>query len=48
HEPLSASVKITAPDEVAQYLKAFGELHEQAVYGAAARALIVKAIEALG
>ncbi|MFI1397727.1 helix-turn-helix domain-containing protein [Streptomyces sp. NPDC020681] len=47
HEPLSASVKITAPDEVAQYLKAFGRLHQQAVYGAAARALIVKAIEAL-
>ncbi|MFF3457992.1 helix-turn-helix domain-containing protein [Streptomyces sp. NPDC002730] len=47
HEPLSASVKITAPDEVVQYLKAFGELHQQAVYGAEARALIVKAIEAL-
>ncbi|WP_327323821.1 helix-turn-helix transcriptional regulator [Streptomyces sp. NBC_01210] len=47
HEPLSASVKITAPDEVVQYLKAFGELHRQAVYGAEARALIVRAIEAL-
>ncbi len=47
HEPLSASVKITAPDEVGQYLKAFGEMHRQAVYGAQARALILKAIEAL-
>ncbi|MEU3917917.1 helix-turn-helix transcriptional regulator [Streptomyces sp. NPDC029004] len=47
HEPLSASVKITAPDEVVQYLKAFKALHQQAVYGAEARALIVKAIEAL-
>ncbi|RMB87675.1 helix-turn-helix transcriptional regulator [Streptomyces shenzhenensis] len=47
HEPLSASVKITAPDEVDQYLKAFGALHQHAVYGADARALIVRAIEAL-
>ncbi|MGA4841336.1 helix-turn-helix domain-containing protein [Streptomyces sp. G45] len=47
HEPLSASVKIEAPDEVVQYLKAFAELHRQAVYGAEARALIVKAIDAL-
>ncbi|MFC4034527.1 helix-turn-helix domain-containing protein [Streptomyces polygonati] len=48
HEPLSASVTITAPDEVAQYVKAFGAFHRQAVYGAQARALIVKAIDALG
>ncbi|MGY1583803.1 helix-turn-helix domain-containing protein [Streptomyces sp. MN13] len=47
HEPLSASVKITAPSEVEQYLKAFGSLHQQAVYGAEARALVVKAIESL-
>ncbi|MFI0772929.1 Scr1 family TA system antitoxin-like transcriptional regulator [Streptomyces sp. NPDC021218] len=47
HEPLSASVKITAPDEVVQYLKAFRELRRHAVYGAEARALILKAIEAL-
>lgn len=47
HEPLSASVKITAPDEVAQYVKAFGAFHRQAVYGAEARALIVRAIDAL-
>ncbi|WP_250301995.1 helix-turn-helix transcriptional regulator [Streptomyces sp. A 4/2] len=48
HEPLSASVTITAPDELGQYVKAFGALHKGAVYGAPARALIVKAIEALG
>ncbi len=47
HEPLSASVKITAPDEVVQYLKAFEQLRGMAVYGADARALILKAIEAL-
>lgn len=48
HEPLSASVEITAPDEVAQYVKAFAAFHRQAVYGAEARALIVRAIDALG
>ncbi|XVV33000.1 helix-turn-helix domain-containing protein [Streptomyces sp. CA-100214] len=47
HEPLSASVKITAPDEVSQYVKAFAAMHQQAVYGAQARTLILKAIEAL-
>jgi transcriptional regulator with XRE-family HTH domain len=47
HEPLSASVKITAPDEVAQYVEAFGAFHRQAVYGAEARALVVRGIEAL-
>lgn len=47
HEPLSASVTITAPDEVGVYLKAFAELHRHAVYGAEARALVVAAIEAL-
>jgi transcriptional regulator with XRE-family HTH domain len=47
HEPLSASVKITAPGEVEQYLKAFGSLHQQAVYGAEARALVLKAIKSL-
>ncbi|WP_308403640.1 hypothetical protein [Streptomyces niphimycinicus] len=40
-------MKITAPDEVVQHLKAFGELHQHAVYGAEARALILKAIEAI-
>jgi hypothetical protein len=33
HEPLSASVKITAPGEVEQYLAAFGSLHQQAKFG---------------
>jgi transcriptional regulator with XRE-family HTH domain len=47
HEPLSASVKITAPDEVAQYVRAFTAFHQHAVYGAAARSLIVKAIDGL-
>ncbi|MET8677656.1 helix-turn-helix transcriptional regulator [Streptomyces sp. NPDC004647] len=47
HEPLSASVKITAPGEVSLYLKAFGKLSHLAVHGAEARGLIVKAIEAL-
>ena len=44
HEPLSASVKVTSPDEVAVYLKAFSALHQQAVYGAEARVLVTKAI----
>ncbi len=47
HEPLSASVKVIAPDEVGQYVQAFAAFHRQAVYGAEARALIVKAIDAL-
>lgn len=47
HEPLSASVTITAPDEVGVYLKAFTELHKHAAYGAEARGLVLRAIEAL-
>ncbi|MFE5855017.1 helix-turn-helix domain-containing protein [Streptomyces sp. NPDC056500] len=47
-ELLSAQVKITQPSEIALYLKAFEELRSMAVYGADARALIVKAIDALG
>jgi len=47
-ELLSARVAITQPSEIAQYLKAFDQLRELAVYGAEARALILKAIEALG
>lgn len=43
----SARVKITQPSEVALYLKAFEQLRSMAVYGADARALILKAIEAL-
>ncbi|EKX66606.1 helix-turn-helix transcriptional regulator [Streptomyces ipomoeae] len=46
-ELLSARIRITQPDEVALYLKAFEQLRSMAVYGAKARALILKAIEAL-
>ncbi|MFF3457993.1 DUF5753 domain-containing protein [Streptomyces sp. NPDC002730] len=46
-ELLSAQVDITQPTEIALYLKAFEELRSMAVYGQAARALIVKAIDAL-
>ncbi|WP_406731920.1 helix-turn-helix domain-containing protein [Streptomyces sp. NBC_01794] len=46
-ELLSARVTITQPTEIALYLKAFEELRSMAVYGQAARALIVKAIDAL-
>ncbi|MFE8944485.1 helix-turn-helix domain-containing protein [Streptomyces sp. NPDC007856] len=46
-EFLSAEVNITQPSEIALYLKAFEQLRGMAVYGADARALIVKAIDAL-
>jgi transcriptional regulator with XRE-family HTH domain len=46
-ELVSARVKITQPSEIVLYLKAFEQLHGMAVYGAGARALILKAIEAL-
>ncbi|MFI9832898.1 helix-turn-helix domain-containing protein [Streptomyces sp. NPDC051913] len=46
-ELLSARVRVTQPSEVALYLSAFEKLRGMAVYGAEARALIVKAIEAL-
>ncbi|MCZ4605005.1 helix-turn-helix transcriptional regulator [Streptomyces sp. Lzd4kr] len=46
-ELISARVKITQPSEIALYLKAFEQLRSMAVYGADARALILKAIEAL-
>ncbi|MET9515968.1 helix-turn-helix transcriptional regulator [Streptomyces sp. NPDC002994] len=46
-ELLSARVTVTQPSEIAMYLKAFEELRGMAVYGASARALIVKAIESL-
>jgi hypothetical protein len=46
-EFLSAEVNITQPSEIVQYLKAFERLRSMAVYGAEARALILKAIEAL-
>jgi transcriptional regulator with XRE-family HTH domain len=47
-ELTSAQLNITQPSEVSLYLKAFDELRSMAVYGAEARVLIVKAIEALG
>ncbi len=46
-ELVSARVRITQPSEIAQYLKAFEQLRGMAVYGAEARALILKAMEAL-
>ncbi|MEU0391291.1 helix-turn-helix transcriptional regulator [Streptomyces sp. NPDC006208] len=46
-ELLSAQVNITQPSEIALYLEAFEELRSMAVYGQAARALIVRAIDAL-
>ncbi|EFL26706.1 conserved hypothetical protein [Streptomyces himastatinicus ATCC 53653] len=46
-ELLSARVSVTQPSEVELYRKAFVELSELAVYGAAGRALITAAIEAL-
>jgi transcriptional regulator with XRE-family HTH domain len=46
-ELVSASVQVTQPSEIALYLKAFEELRSMAVYGAGARALILKAIESL-
>ncbi|MGW7645453.1 helix-turn-helix domain-containing protein [Streptomyces bobili] len=46
-ELMSARVRVTQPSEVALYLKAFEQLRVMAVYGAEARALILRAIEAL-
>ncbi|MFG2670474.1 helix-turn-helix domain-containing protein [Streptomyces sp. NPDC048445] len=46
-ELLSAQVNITQPSEVELYVRAFERLRGMAVYGADARALIVKAIDAL-
>ncbi|MFE4256972.1 Scr1 family TA system antitoxin-like transcriptional regulator [Streptomyces sp. NPDC056910] len=47
-ELLSAQVSVTQPSEIALYLRAFEQLRSMAVYGADARSLIVKAIDALG
>ncbi|MGI5518621.1 helix-turn-helix domain-containing protein [Streptomyces sp. CA-106131] len=47
-ELLCAEVNVTQPSEIALYVKAFEQLRSMAVYGAQARALIVKAIDALG
>ncbi|WLW50748.1 helix-turn-helix domain-containing protein [Streptomyces sp. YU58] len=46
-ELLAARVQVTQPSEIALYVKAFEELRSLAVYGAGARALILRAIEAL-
>ncbi|MFE9645327.1 helix-turn-helix domain-containing protein [Streptomyces sp. NPDC006365] len=46
-ELLSARVQVTQPSEIALYVQAFEQLRSMAVYGADARALIVKAIDAL-
>lgn len=46
-ELLSARVKVTQPSEIALYEAAFERLRSMAVYGAEARGLIVRAIDAL-
>ncbi|MFI6334117.1 helix-turn-helix domain-containing protein [Streptomyces sp. NPDC050535] len=46
-ELLAAKITVTAPGELDIYTRAFTRMTELAVYGADARALIVKAIEAL-
>jgi hypothetical protein len=46
-ELLSARVKVTQPSEIALYVTAFEQLRSMAVYGAEARALVVRAIDAL-
>lgn len=46
-ELVPARVRITQPSEIALYLQAFEQLCSMAAYGADARALIVKAIDAL-
>ncbi|MER6032181.1 helix-turn-helix transcriptional regulator [Streptomyces sp. NPDC001851] len=46
-ELVSARVRITQPDEIALYLKAFEQLRGAAVYGAEARTLIAQAIDTL-
>jgi hypothetical protein len=46
-ELVSARVRIAQPSEIALYLRAFEQLRGDAVYGAEARALITRAIDAL-
>ncbi|MEV5611511.1 helix-turn-helix transcriptional regulator [Streptomyces sp. NPDC052225] len=46
-ELVSAEVTVTQPAEVAQYAAAFDRLRSMAVYGADARSLITRAIDAL-
>ncbi len=47
-ELISGYLTITQPSEVAMYAETFAELAALAVYGAAARALITSALDALG
>ncbi|MFF4034117.1 helix-turn-helix domain-containing protein [Streptomyces sviceus] len=46
-ELVSAEVSVTQPGEVTQYLETFDRLRAMAVYGAEARTLILRAIEAV-
>ena len=46
-ETPTASVEVTRPQEVELYARMFGQLQASAVYGAAARALIIKALSEL-
>ncbi|AWW43401.1 helix-turn-helix domain-containing protein [Streptomyces cadmiisoli] len=46
-ELLAARVQVTQPSDIALYVRSFEQLRGMAVYGANARALIVRAIEAL-
>lgn len=46
-ETVSAELAITQPREIALYLSAFAELHKQAMYGKAARAMVVAALRDL-
>ncbi|MDQ8704870.1 helix-turn-helix transcriptional regulator [Streptomyces sp. LHD-70] len=47
-ELVSANLTVTQPGEIGDYLRTFSELSNIAVYGAAARKLITKAIDAVG
>ncbi|GGR03258.1 helix-turn-helix domain-containing protein [Streptomyces netropsis] len=47
-ETLTAEINLTAPGEIRTYLRAFSELSQTAVRGAPARALIAKALDAVG
>jgi transcriptional regulator with XRE-family HTH domain len=47
-ELLAARVQVTQPSEIAMYIRAFEDLRSMAVYGAEARGLVLKAIDALG
>lgn len=47
-ETLTAEINLTTPGEIRTYLRAFSELSQTAVRGADARALIGKALTALG